>query len=140
MTTTPAHDQAVRNAYTVHYPEHEPRKNDPHYKDFEAYRRATKATAKCQFGVDRGGDFTECGGGLELHHSHIEFATQNAVDLALLEVRYPGVANADEVGAWVESGDNLTWICAKHHRGVGGIHHASASDFEAEHFIRSLIS
>ena len=61
MTTTPAHDQAVRNAYTVHYPEHEPRKNDPHYKDFEAYRRATKATAKCQFGVDRGGGKRDLG-------------------------------------------------------------------------------
>ncbi|MGH7723657.1 MAG: hypothetical protein ACRENL_12655 [Candidatus Dormibacteria bacterium] len=30
--------------------------------------------------------------------------------------------------------------CAKHHRGVGGIHHAAYADFEASLYIRSLIS
>lgn len=135
----PAHLQHVVNSYVVAYPEHAPRAGDPHYKDFEDYRRRTKATAKCQFGTDIG-DYSLCGGGLELHHSHIEFAIANAVDLKLLEARYPGVSNADEVGAWAESADNLTWLCEKHHRSHGGVHHASASDFEAEHFVRGLIS
>lgn len=135
-----AHDQATTNRYVVHYPEHPARASDPHYKDFEHYRNATKDTAVCQFGLDRGGDFSECAGGLELHHSHIEFSLQNGVDLALLEARYPGVSDSGSVGAWVECAANLVWICAKHHRGSGGIHHASASDFEAEHFIRNLIT
>lgn len=141
MSIVPAHQQAVTNRYVISYPAHEPREDDPHYRDFHAYRERTKATAKCQFALDRGGDLSECHGGLELHHAHIEFAMINEVDLALLEARYPGVSNPDEVGAWVNgSADNLVWLCSKHHRGHGGVHHASAADWEAQHFIRNLIA
>lgn len=133
-----AHDQTVTNRYVVHYPPHPPRKDDPHYKDFEAFRRRTKATARCQFAIDAGDD-SECGGGLELHHGHIEFSLQNGVDLARLEHRYPGISDPSQVGAWVESAENLMWLCELHHRGHGGIHHASASDWEAEHFVKGLI-
>jgi hypothetical protein len=133
-----AHDQVITNSYIVHYPPHEPREGDKNYKDFEAYRKATAGTAKCAIGQHRG-DFTDCAGGLELHHAHIEFSLQNGVDLVWLEKDYPGVSNPDEVGKWVESADNLMWLCEKHHRGVGGIHHASASDFEAEKYVRNLI-
>lgn len=138
--SVPAHLQRVTNSYTIAYPAHEPREDDPHYRDFEDYRRRTKASAVCAFGASLGGDFSLCAGGLELHHAHIEFALANGVDLSLLEARYPGVSDASQVGAWVESADNLTWLCEKHHRSHGGVHHASASDFEAEHFIRNLIS
>jgi len=133
-----AHDQAITNSYVVHYPAHEPRESDPNYKDFNAFRRKTAATAKCSIG-DHRSDFTECAGGLELHHAHIEFSLQNGVDLKWLEADYPGVSNPEEVGAWVESAANLIWLCEKHHRGVGGIHHASASDFEAEKYVKNLI-
>ena len=135
---TDAHDQKISNSYIVHYPEHEPRTSDPHYKDFHHFREQTKATAVCSLGGHRQ-DFSDCDGGLELHHSHIEFSLQNGVDLKWLEVDYPGVSNPDEVGAWVESAANLEWICEKHHRGVGGIHHAAAADYEAEKFVRGLI-
>jgi len=133
-----AHDQTVTNSYVVHYPPHEPREKDPHYKDFNAYRKATHATAECSFGQHRR-DLSECAGQLELHHAHIEFSLQNGVDLAWLEVDYPGVSDPEQVGAWVESAENLMWLCEKHHRGVGGIHHASASDYEAEKYVRNLI-
>lgn len=136
---TDAHDQPVTNRYVMHYPDHEPRESDPHYRDFNHYRRTHVGTAKCQFSVDRGDDDSECGGGLELHHSHVEFSLQNAVDLALLENEYPGISNRDELGAWVESGANLVFLCARHHRGYGGVHHASASDWEAAQFVRNLI-
>lgn len=132
------HNQSITNHYIIHYPSHEAREEDPHYKDFDAYRRKTKDQAVCSVGGHRQ-DFSECDGGLELHHSHIEFSLQNGVDLKWLEVDYPGVSNPDEVGAWIESAENLMWLCEKHHRGVGGIHHASASDFEAEKYVRSLI-
>ena len=133
-----AHDQVTTNNYIVHYPAHPERTSDPHYRDFDAYRKATQATAVCAIGGHRQ-DFSECDGGLELHHAHIEFSLQNGVDLKWLEVDYPGVSNPDEVGKWVESAENLMWLCEKHHRGVGGIHHASASDYEAEKYVRNLI-
>ena len=40
---TDAHDQATTNEYIVHYPPHEPRESDPHYKDFNAYRQSHTA-------------------------------------------------------------------------------------------------
>lgn len=137
---TAEHDAKVTHAYTVHYPPHPPREGDPHYRDFEAYRRRTHATAKCAVGAHRN-DFSECtlDRPLELHHSHVEFSLQNGVDLKWLERDYPGVSNPDEVGAWVESADNLEWLCVFHHRGHGGAHVAAAADFEAEKYVRGLI-
>jgi hypothetical protein len=136
-----AHGQAITHRYTVAYPDHAPRTEDPHYKDFEAYRKRTKDAAVCMIGAHRG-DFSECDHGhpLELHHAHVEFAMQNGVDLAWLERDYPGVSNADAVGAWVESAENLEWLCLRHHRGHGGVHTASAADYEAERYVRNLIS
>ena len=77
---------------------------------------------------------------MELHHSHIEFSLQNGVDLKWLEADYPGVSDPDTVGAWVESAENLEWLCIFHHRGRGGKHTVAAADFEAERYVRGLIS
>ena len=136
----PAHEQKVTRTYWISYPDHAPREDDPHYKDFNAYHERTKATAQCARGLDRG-DFSECSldKPLELHHAHIEFALVNSVDLAWLEKAYPGISSPDEIGAWVESADNLVWLCEAHHRGTGGVHVIGASDWEAERFIRGLI-
>lgn len=153
MSETPAHEQHFTHSYWVTYPAHEPRQEDPHYKDFTAYHRKNRPTARCAMGQRLG--YRYCADehgqpaqprtdgfqpGLELHHAHIEFALQNAVDLALLEKDYPGISNPDEVGAWVESGANLVWLCTLHHRGAPGVHSATASDWEASHYIRDLIS
>ena len=138
--TIAAHDQKVTHNYTIHYPAHPERKDDPHYVDFNHYRRTTKATAACATGVEVG-DTDSCGGGLELHHSHIEFAILNSVDLKRLEHAYPGISDPTQVGAWVESAANLTWLCEKHHRGTGtGVHSADVSDFEGEKFVKGLAS
>ena len=135
---TDAHAQKVTNSYVVAYPEHPPRADDPHYRDFEAYRRRTKDTAVCQYAVETG-CADECDGGLELHHSHIEFALQNSIDLTHLEHAYPGVSDPSQVGAWVESAANLLWYCEKHHRGAGtGVHHLSSSDFEAAKWTKGV--
>lgn len=134
MVMVPAHKQAVTNRYYVNYPDHEPRQEDPNYVDFEAYRRAHIKTAKCAMAYTG-----ECEGGLELHHSHIEFALQNGINLSWLEHDYPGVSDPKTVGAWVESGANLLFYCEHHHRGPGGVHKASSSDFEAEHYCHNLI-
>lgn len=134
-----AHDQATTHHYLMHYPAHPPRTGDPHYKDFEHYRKATKATARCQWAIDTGDD-SQCHGGLELHHTHVEFSLQNGVDLKHLEHLYPGISDPDQVGAWVESAPNLEWLCAWHHRGHGGVHSAAAADYEASKWVNGLIS
>ena len=136
-----AHVQRETRSYWVSYPAHPAREDDPHYRDFEDYRRRTCATAKCAVGEHRG-DFSECSAGkpLELHHAHVEFSLQNGVSLAWLEKDYPGISDPSAVGAWVESAANLLWLCEAHHRGPGGVHVASASDYEAEKYVRALIS
>ncbi len=137
---TQAHDQVMSHKYVVHFPEHPAREDDPHYKDFEEYRRRTHHDAKCTVGAHRG-DFSECSldKPLELHHAHVEFSLQNGVDLSWLEKDYPGISNPNEVGAWVESADNLIWLCVRHHRGSEGVHVLSASDYEAAKFVRELV-
>ncbi len=148
-----AHDQTVTHHYVIHYPEHPARTSDPHYVDFNAYHTKNRPTARCAVGLVIG--FDQCSdaqghpltidgngqqSGLELHHAHIEFALQNGISLTALESVYPGISNPSQVGAWVESGANLMWLCAYHHRGHGGAHTASASDWEAEKFVRGLIT
>lgn len=137
---TAEHDQHESHSYLMHFPEHPAREDDPHYVDFEHYRKTHIGTAVCEFAKRRGGDTSECHGGLELHHSHVEFSLQNGVDLALLEHDYPGISSVDEVGAWVETAENFVFYCAGHHRGHGGVHVAAAADFEASHYVRNLIS
>lgn len=134
---TAAHDQNITHRYRVHYPEHSPRKGDVHYRDFDAYRRKTRKTAQCAIGLHRN-DFSECGGQLELHHAHVEFALQNGIDLGWLEADYPGISDPDSVGAWVESAVNLEWLCLEHHRGAHGVHLLSSADFEAQKYVRGL--
>jgi hypothetical protein len=157
-----AHDQVSSHRYVVHYPPHPPRASDPHYKDFNHYHRATGPTARCMFalnaelegdpepvrqtakphrlvgaGEERAGcDVTSP---MELHHSHVEFSMQNGVDLALLERDYPGISDVSQVGAWVESAANFEWLCVFHHRGPGGAHTATASDFEAQRYVMGLL-
>lgn len=141
---TAAHTQVADHRYTMHYPEHPARQDDPHYVDFEAYRKEHIGTARCAVGLHRG-DYSECSSGdtnqgLELHHAHVEFSLQNGISLTWLEKDYPGISDPNNVGAWVESGANLEFLCEFHHRGHGGVHVASASDYEAEKYVPGLIS
>lgn len=154
-----AHDQTETKHYLVHFPPHPARTADPHYADFNAFHKKYGPDARCAFALQ----FTEDGdpeptrqgrrligngeqragcdvtSPIELHHSHVEFSLQNGVDLAALEKDYPGISDPANVGAWVESGKNFIWLCVFHHRGPGGAHTASASDYEAEHYVRNLI-
>ena len=138
---TNAHEQPVTNRYAIMYPAHPPREQDPHYRDFHHFHETTKHDPSiyvCAWAKETG-DKTECADGpLELHHAHVEFALQNGVDLAHLEHAYPGISNPDEVGAWVESAQNLIWLCAFHHRAAaGGIHHLAAADYEASKWLKA---
>ena len=153
MTDVPAHAGAQSHHYTVHFPDHPARKDDPHYVDFNHYHRLHRPTARCYVGERIG--FDECRdaqgqavtidasgeqSGLELHHAYVEFSLQNGIDLAALEKDFPGISDPDEVGAWVESDVNFRWLCCFHHRAAGGAHTASHSDWTAEQYVRGLIS
>lgn len=135
---TDSHSQKVSHSYTMHYPAHPARKDDPHYKDFNHYRKTHIKTAKCAYADSADGD--HCTDQLELHHRIIEFSLQNGVDLAVLEKDFPGISDPTTVGAWVESDQNFEWLCSYHHRGHGGVHVAAAADFEAEKYVKGLIS
>ena len=140
----PAHTQSFTHSYLITYPEHGPRESDPAYADFHAFKSNRRAsdTYYCDFAHDyRGGDNSECSidKPLEAHHRHIEWAMLNEVDLVLLERDYPGVS-AMGVGKWVENAENLELLCVWHHRGRAGKHTAAFADFEAQKYIRRLIS
>lgn len=137
-----AHEQAETRRYTLRVPEHGPREHDPHHADFEEFKRRRKASGEwwCDFARQYRADTAECDltKPLECHHSVIEYALQNGVNLAELERFYPGVSVMG-IGAWIDSPNNLTLLCAWHHRGHGGIHIVSASDWEAYKFVKGLI-
>jgi len=138
MSDIAAHTQKTTHSYVMHYPEHPARPDDPHYVDFNHYRKTHIATAKCAYADSANGD--QCTKQLELHHRIIEFSLQNGVDLAVLEKDFPGISDPTQVGAWVESDQNFEWLCSAHHRGHQGVHVASASDFEAARYVKDLIS
>lgn len=140
MTDVPAHDQKFTHSCVVSYPAHEPRQDDPHYVDFEAWKRLQKANGKyrCAWAAKTGDD-SECDSAapLEAHHAHIEFALANAVDFAHLEHQFPGISDPSQVGAWIDSDPNLVLYCRKHHRGMGaGVHDLDSAMFEASHFVK----
>jgi hypothetical protein len=146
---TPAHDQTVTNHYVLHYPRHEPRENDPNYAAFNAYHKLHESTSICyvgqRLGLDQCADaqgkpMTDQPGhpGLELHHKILEFATLNEVDLAAFALDFRPMTQ-EQLVAWAETAENFMWLCAKHHRGAGGVHHAAAADWSAELYIRDLI-
>lgn len=137
-----AHEQHVSHSYTVHYPDHAPRGDDPHYAAFEAYRRHTKDTAVCYVG-ERAGHDSCSAGPLELHHAVLEFAVANAADPRALHRDFPEIAEdatSDEIAAWAESSPGqFRWLCAFHHRGRGGAHTASHADWTAQLYVPGLI-
>lgn len=160
-----AHDMTETHHYVMHYPPHPARTSDPHYVDFNHYHRTHGPTARCVFALrfEREGSPEPTLGGhggyphrligagelnagcdlthpIELHHAHVEFSLQNGVDLTALEKDYPGISDPTQVGAWVETEANFEWLCVFHHRGHGGVHVSAAADFEAEKYVRGLIT
>ena len=95
-----AHEGNVTHRYTMHYPEHPERRNDPHYKDFNAIRKAWKKDPdkwQCAIGKHRN-DFSECDNDnpLELHHAHVEFSLQNGIKE---EISLPFASNCNFNGS-----------------------------------------
>lgn len=137
-----AHDQAETHRYVMHFPEHAPRADDPHYTAFEAFRRHHREGAQCYVGERVGTG--HCTGTLELHHAVLEFATANAADPRALHRDFPEIredATAEEIADWLESSPGeFRWLCSFHHRGHGGAHTASHADWTAQLYVPGLIS
>lgn len=125
---TAAHDQPLTLHLVTHVPDHAPRETDPHYRLFEQAKARLKGQGlwKCVIDDDL------CGGGPELHHTHVEFSQINAVDEERLE-RALGLhfENDEEFQQWTESPGNLEVLCANHHRTHFGIHAIPAPLWEA---------
>jgi len=115
-----AHEQRITLHIVECYPAHEPRASDPHYHHFNAARARLKRLGKLACWINN----ADCAGGIELHHSTVEFALANGVDVTRFEELYPefGIRSDEELLTWVEGPDNLTCLCLFHHRGLGGVH------------------
>jgi hypothetical protein len=146
MADTPAHNQTVTHTYHLHYPQHAPRAEDPHYALFNAYHKAHAATAVCSIGALGPRFLVECKGGMELHHRIVEFAMQNGIELDVFirDVYLPlhpdmkAGFTQDDLMAWAESDENFEWLCAYHHRGRSGVHVISSSDWNGVRLIPGL--
>jgi hypothetical protein len=141
--TVAAHLMKVTSHYTKKIPPHEPREQDPFKADFDEWKRRRRAsnTYYCDFAHKYRDDFSECTQGkpLEAHHDLIEFSLKNGVTVERLEKFYSGIS-AIGVGKWIDSDANLTLLCQWHHRGHGGVHILTASDYEAYKVIAGLIA
>jgi hypothetical protein len=131
-TVVKAHTQTVSEHFTVYYPEHPPRENDPHYHLFNSARRRILAA-----GV--GCWICGCHENLELHHAILEFAVASGVDYEKLSADHPEYHITDEESflAWVEGPGNLLVLCKDHHRSpYCGIHHVDYPSWETQKYWR----
>lgn len=140
---TAAHVQPHASHYNVHFPEHGTRDDDPNYHLFEAFRKKAKHDPdlyQCWLGKTRG-DFSDCtlDKPLELHHRWAEWALQNEIDLEMARKQWPHIQTREDLNKWIESEENLIFLCQFHHRGHGGAHVASASDWVGQLLVKHMI-
>ncbi len=112
---TDAHDQRTTVRLLEHFPPHETRKGDPYYFTFEAMKRRAKKA-----GLDK---CAVCGAQpVEWHHTYVEFALQNGIDVQKLNEVYGLHLDDESFKAWVESPGNAEPLCVRHHRGSEAVH------------------
>ncbi len=116
---TAVHEQVETLRLRVCYPEHPTRERDPHYAAFAAFERRSRRLGLdvCAVKSD------QHAGGVQCHHSKIEFSLQNGVDIAKFDELYGlHLADDEEFRAFVESPGNAEWLCLFHHIGAEGVH------------------
>lgn len=122
-----AHSQVVTIQFIERWPDHPPRKDDPDYALFNAARRRLVKAGLLVCAIGDG----NCYGGMELHHSDLEYAHAPDVDLDRLNKAYGLHLTEDEFAAWIESPGNLEPLCVGHHRGVYGVHSLPEPEWNA---------
>lgn len=107
----PAHSQSETVHLLRHYEAHHPRAGDPNYHLFEQAKARIKAAGLWKCVIDN----EDCSGEPTLHHSAVEFAYANSVDISRLN-RLLGLHLTDASFAkWIEGVGNLEVLCAAHH-------------------------
>lgn len=115
---TDAHQQTVTIRFIERWPAHEPREHDPHYRFFNAAKRRLKRQGLLKCNVQADHHY----GQIELHHSLVEFAHINDIDLDKFNHEYGLHLTDEEFQAYVESENGLEPLCTEHHRGTHGVH------------------
>lgn len=127
MSDTPAHDQTVNIRFIEHWPAHEPRESDPHYRAFNAAKRRMKRLGLYKCNVLSNYHYGE----LEAHHSLVEFAHIEDVDISKFNELYGLHLNDDEFKDYIESPAGLEILCELHHRGQEGVHSLPEPEWNA---------
>jgi len=114
-----AHEQVMHLLIREFYPDHTPRESDPHKVYFDRARKRLKDLGRLKCWI--------CGTteNIQLHHTMVEEALKNGVDVTKFEELYPefGITTDEQFLEWVEgSENNLTALCFSHHIGILGIH------------------
>jgi len=118
MADVAAHDEARTIRFIERWPEHEPRKGDPHYKYFVKARARMDKLGLLRCNVISDYHF----GGIQVHHSRIEFAHIDNVDVAKFNELYGLHLGDEDFQIYVESEGNLEALCQLHHTGQEGVH------------------
>jgi hypothetical protein len=113
-----AHSQGFSLHLSLFYPDHEPREQDPHYPFFRAARRRIQAAGRLHCVIPG----CHLAGAIELHHSKVEFALQNGIDVPEFNRLYGLHLDAASFLEWIEGEGNLEPLCVSHHRGALGVH------------------
>ncbi len=99
------------------FTEHEPREQDPNYHFFNAARERMKGKGLLKCAI-----FGCLLTNIELHHSLVEFALQNGVDLVKFNELYGLHLDDEGFAQFIEEEGNLEPLCMMHHRGIMGVH------------------
>lgn len=124
LAMVPQHTQSLNLHLVEFFPSHEPREADSHYHLFNEARKKLKASGRWACWVC-GQTEEQLGEPLELHHTVVEYALQNGIDIEKFKHKFPefNVTTDEEFFAFVEGSEaNLTVLCRDHHRGLHGVH------------------
>ena len=98
---------------SIAYPEHDPRKASAEYRHVH-HHLVVELDTPCWICGIRNSE----GGKMETHHSELEWAAANGVDLPLITKDFPELSDHDKLVAWLDSEGNMLVLCATHHRGA----------------------
>lgn len=113
-----AHETEVTVRFIERWPDHEPREDDPYYHLFHAAKKRMKEMGLLKCNVESDYHY----GNIELHHSKVEFAHANDIDIEKFNHAYGLHLNDKEFKEFVEGPGNLEPLCTLHHRGQEGVH------------------
>ena len=124
---TPAHDKEVTIRFIERWQAHAPRKGDPNYKYFNQAKTRMKKLGLLKCAIDS----NHHSGDIELHHSKLEFAHIEDVDLSKFNEAYGLHLDDASFQQFIEGEGNLEPLCREHHRGVSGIHSLPEPEWNA---------